>query len=270
MWPIIWDFELFGVPITIYSFGTLIVLAFLVSAFYVRRRAVRTLGLDKEQVLNVCFGLLFLGLVGARLLYTFIHHADFVKEPMSFLRIWEGGLVFYGGLLVCLFWLAWYLPRHPDLLGWAFADILALGASLAVFVGRWASFFSGENYGKPAPDLPWAVQFPPARGSAVPPEMRGIDLHPTQIYHSLYALLMFVVLWLYLRRRPWSGRATGLFLALYAVGTFVIEFWRADDAARGMIIEGYVSTSQLLSIPVFFAGIAIFLIRKRPDDAPRA
>jgi phosphatidylglycerol:prolipoprotein diacylglycerol transferase len=208
--------------------------------------------------------------VGARLLYAFIHHDEFSKQPLSFLHIWEGGLVFYGGLLVGLFWLLWYLPRHADLKGWAFVDLLALGAALAVFVGRWASFFSGENYGKPAPDLPWAVQFPPAEGSAVPPALRGIDLHPTQIYHSLHGLLLFVILWLFLQKRPWAGRATGLFLALYALGTFVIEFWRADDAARGMVIEGYISTSQLLSIPMFFAGVAIYLIRKRPDDAPRA
>lgn len=270
MWPIIWEFEVFGLPITIFSFGTFIVLAFIVSSFYVRRRAARTLELDRERVLNVCFGLLFLGLIGARLLYAFIHHDEFSKAPMSFLRIWEGGLVFYGGLIVCLLWLMWYLPRHLDLKGWALVDILALGAGLAVFVGRFASFFAGENYGKPAPGLPWAVQFPPAKGSAVPPEMRGIDLHPTQIYHSLHGLLIFFVLWLFLRRSPWAGRASGLFLALYALGTFIIEFWRGDDAARGMVIDGYISTSQMLSIPVFFAGVAIFLIRKRPDDAPSA
>ena len=83
----------------------------------------------------------------------------------------------------------------------------------------------------------------------------------------LNSILLFLVLLLFLRRKPWAGRATGLFLALYALGTFVIEFWRGDDAARGMVIEGYISTSQLLSIPIFFAGVAIFLIRKRPDDA---
>lgn len=266
MWPIIWQFEILGLPITIFSFGTFIVLAFLVSAFYVRRRSVKTLELDKERVLNVCFALLFLGLIGARLLYAFIHHDEFSKKPLSFLYIWEGGLVFYGGLVVCLFWLLWYLPRHTDLKGWAFVDVLALGACLAVFVGRWASFFSGENYGKHADGLPWAVTFPPAKGSAVPPDMRGIPLHPTQIYHSLVALLIFFVLWWYARRKPWPGRLAGLFLALYAIGTIVVEIWRADDVARGMVIPGYVSVSQLLSIPVFFAGLAIFLIRRESDE----
>ena len=266
MHPIIWQFEVFGLPITIYSFGTFIVLAFLVSAYYVRRRCVRELELDRERVFNLCFGLLFLGLVGARLLYAFIHHGEFSQEPLSFLKIWNGGLVFYGGLLACVAWLMWYLPRHPEMKGWAFLDVLCLGLCLAIFVGRWASFLSGENYGEPAEGLPWAVRFPAVDGSAVPSSLRNIDLHPTQIYHSLHGLLMFVILWAYLRKKPWSGRATGLFLALYALGAAVIEIWRADDEARGMVIEDLVSVSQMISIPLFFAGIAIFLIRRRPPE----
>jgi phosphatidylglycerol:prolipoprotein diacylglycerol transferase len=259
--PIFFQFELFGTTFSVHAFGTFIVLAFLVGAFYVRRRAHRDLGLDKERVFNLCFALLFLGIVGARLLYTFVHHDEFSQEPLSFLYIWRGGLVFYGGLLACLFWLSWFLPRHPDLKGWALVDVLALGASLSIFVGRWASFLSGENYGKPT-DLPWGVVFPP-ESHARP---TGVALHPTQLYHSLHGLLLFVILWFVLRRHPHAGRVSGLFLMLYAIGRSVIEIWRADDVARGMVVEGLISTSQLISIPVFFAGLAIFLIRRAPLD----
>ena len=266
MWPIITQFEVFGLPITIHAFGTFLVLAFLVSAFYARRRASQSLDLDKERVFNICFVLFFLGLAGARLAYAFVHHAEFAKEPMSFLHIWKGGLVFYGGLFAGLLLLMWYLPSRMPKRGWAFLDVLALAMGLAIFVGRWASFLSGENYGDPAPNLPWAVTFPPIDGSAVPFTHRGIPLHPTQIYHALHGLLIFGVLWLYLRRKPWPGRAFGLFLMLYAVGTAIIEIWRADDASRGMVIEGLVSVNQLLCIPVFFAGIAIFLVRRPPES----
>lgn len=263
MKPILFEFEIFGMHPKIHAFGTFIVLAFLVSAFYVRRRASKGLGLDKERVFNICFGLLFIALIGARLLYTFVHHSEFVKEPGSFLYVWRGGLVFYGGLIACLFWLAWYLPRHTDLKGFAFLDVLALGACLAIFVGRWASFLSGENYGKIAPDLPWGVIFPPDSHA----RPTGVKLHPTQLYHSLHGLLLFGLLWFYARKSPHPGRIFGLFLMLYAVGRSIIEIWRADDAARGMVIDGLVSTSQLISIPVFFAGLAIFLIRRPPTEA---
>ena len=63
---------------------------------------------------------------------------------------------------------------------------------------------------------------------------------------------------------------TGLFLMLYSIGRIVIEVFRGDDEARGMVIEGLLSVSQLLSILVFFAGLAIFLVRRKPEHLPGA
>ena len=172
MHPVIWQFELLGGTRTIYAFGTFIVLAFLLSSWFVRWRGARTLELDRERVFNICFVLLFLGLLGARLLYVFVHYPEFAGQPLRFLKIWEGGLVFYGGLLAGLAWLAWYLPRHPDLKGFAFLDVTALGACLAIFVGRWASFLAGENYGRVAEDLPWGMKFPFDANSQAPPGIK--------------------------------------------------------------------------------------------------
>ncbi|MDA1193871.1 MAG: prolipoprotein diacylglyceryl transferase [Planctomycetota bacterium] len=244
----------------IYSFGTFIVLAFLVASFYVRHRAAKTLDVEKPDSFNLCFAMLFIGLAGARLAYAVVHYDEFSAGKMKIFKLWEGGLVWYGGLFAVLAYLAWYLPRQPRFKGWAMMDVLALGGCLAIFVGRWASFLSGENYGKVAPDLPWAVTFPHVDGSQAKP--LGVPLHPTQLYHSLHGLLLFGLLVWYMRRKPEAGQATGLFLMLYAVGRSIIEIWRGDDAARGMLIDGYVSTSQLLSVPVFFLGVAIFLARK--------
>jgi phosphatidylglycerol:prolipoprotein diacylglycerol transferase len=249
--------------IKIYSFGTFIVLAFLVASFYVRRRAARTLDLDKADTFNICFALLFLGLAGARLLFAMIKYDEFSSNKMKLFFVWEGGLVWYGGLIVCLLWLAWYLPRHPKLKGWALMDVLSLGACLGIFVGRWASFLSGENYGKEAPDLPWAVTFPTVPHSQA---RMGVPLHPTQLYHSLHGILLFGLLVWFMRRKPHPGRATGLFLILYAIGRSVIEIWRGDDSTRGMLIEGYVSTSQFISIPIFFVGVAIYFSRKAREN----
>ena len=256
--------------IKIYSFGTFIVLAFLVASLYARRRARRTLGLDPERVFNVCFALLFVGLLGARLVYVFLKYDEFAARPMSMFHIWEGGLVWYGGLVAGLLWLGWYLPRKPELKGWALLDVLALSACLALFVGRWASFLSGENYGKIAPDLPWAVTFPPDPYSQVGGAFVGQPLHPTQLYHSLHGLLLFGILLLLARRRWGPGALAGAFLALYAVGRAVIEIWRADDAARGMLFGGRLSTSQVLSLPIFFLGLTLWLVRKHRGAARAA
>lgn len=261
MYPVLIDIS---ENIKIWSFGTFIVLGFLVAAFFVRRRAHATLGVDKADSFNLCFALLFLGLAGARLLYALLKYDEFTEAKMKIFQVWQGGLVWYGGLIVCMVWLAWYLPRHPKLGGWAMADILSLGACLAIFVGRWASFLSGENYGKQAPDLPWAVTFPHVPYSQAKP--LGVPLHPTQLYHSLHGLILFGLLWLFMKRSPHSGRATGLFLMLYAIGRSIIEVWRGDDEARGMLIDGYVSTSQAISIPIFFIGVAIYLSRKAREQ----
>lgn len=257
MYPILWS-----KGITIYSFGTLIVIGFLFAALYARRRAARTLGLDKERVFNVCFALLFLGLAGARLLYGLVHYDSFTGKPLEIFALWKGGLLWYGGLIGALLWLAWYLPRHPDMKGWALLDVLALGTCLGIFVGRWASFLSGEDYGKPAPDgLPWRVMFTSEDGMAP----RNVWLHPTQLYHSLHGLVLFGILLLLARKKLYPGRLAGAFLVLYAIGHAVIEIWRGDDEARGMLIDGLVSTSQFLSVPVLFAGVAIWLLRREPS-----
>ena len=263
MYPVLFEIS---ESIKIYAFGAFIVLAFLVSSIYVQRRATKTLGLDGERVMNLCFILLFVGLAGARLLYVFINYSDFASTPMSLFYVWNGGLVYYGGLIACLLYLAWSLPRRTSWKGWALLDIMALGASLAIFVGRFASFLGGENYGKPAEGLPWAVKFPPHEFTQVPNRLIGVELHPTQLYHGLHGLILFVLLALFMRARPKTGRTAGLFLMLYAIGRSIVEIWRGDDAARGMVIDGFMSTSQLISIPIFFLGLTIFLMRKHADE----
>lgn len=262
MYPVLIDIS---EKVKIYSFGTFIVIAFLVAAWYVRRRAKRELSIARDESFNVCFALLFIGLAGARLLYAIIKHDEFSTDKMKLFKVWEGGLVWYGGLIVCLAWLAWYLPRHPRFRGWHFADILALGTCLAIFVGRWASFLAGENYGKEAPGLPWAVTFPPHPATQA---RVGVELHPTQLYHSLHGLILFGLLLWFMKRKPQAGRTAGLFLILYSVGRAFIEIYRGDDDARGMLIDGWVSTSQFLSIPIFFIGVAIYFARGARERDP--
>jgi phosphatidylglycerol:prolipoprotein diacylglycerol transferase len=269
VFPKLVEIPVFG-GIPIFAYGTLIVVAFLVAAWWTRRAARTDLGIDPERTFNVGFALLFLGLAGARLVYAFANYGEFVARPMSFLRIWEGGLVGYGGLVAGLLWLAWWLPRKPELRGFAFLDVLARGACIAFAVGWFASLLAGDDYGAPtkaAWGLPYSLFKP-----GTPAAAAGIDdpagrIHPTQVYESLLAAALFVVLAVYARRRPPSGRVAAWFLMLHSVGHAVIELFRGDPK-RGMVIEGVLSASQLLAIPVFFTGLAILLIRRAETRAP--
>jgi phosphatidylglycerol:prolipoprotein diacylglycerol transferase len=262
-----------GIPI--FAYGTLIVVAFLVAAWWARRTAQRTLGLDPEHVFNVGFALLFLGLAGARLAYAFANYEEFAQRPSSFLKIWEGGLIGYGGLVAGLLFLAWWLPRKPAMRGFAFLDVLARATCIAFAIGWMASLLAGDDYGSPT-RLPWGIPasaFEPTTPAAVAAARADplARLHPTQVYESLFALLLFAGLTLYARGKPVSGRVFAWFLMLHPIGHSVIELFRGDDDKRGMLVPGVLSTSQLLAIPVFFAGLAVRLIRKEePKHAPPA
>jgi len=271
--PKLVEIPVFG-GITIFAYGTLIVVAFLVAAWWARRVAKRTLGVDPERVFNVGFALLFLGLAGARLVYAFANYQEFSNKPLAFLKIWEGGLVGYGGVVAGLLWIAWWLPRHPEMKGFAFLDLLARAACIAFAIGWTASLLAGDDYGK-ATTLPWGIPASafeagtPAAAFAARGDPLG-KLHPTQVYESLFAVLLFVVLSLYARKKPVSGRVAAWFLMLHPIGHSLIELFRGDDDKRGMLIEGALSWSQLLAIPVFFSGLAIRLIRKEETAPPPA
>lgn len=268
--------EIPWIHVTIHSYGTLIVLAFLLGSWWAKRTAVKKLGADGERVFNVCFILLFVGILGARLVHAFGHYAEFTGRPMSFLAIWEGGLVLYGGVVAGLFFLALYLPKRPELGGFALLDILARATSLSLVVGWFASLLAGDDYGKPT-SAAWGIPAAAFKDNtnAVKSIARldggaAAKLHPSQIYGSLFALALFVLLGLLAKKSKVSGRVAAIFLMLHAVGTAVLETFRGDGKLPGerpYFIGEVLSWGQFLAIPVFFTGLALLLIR-RPDRGP--
>jgi phosphatidylglycerol:prolipoprotein diacylglycerol transferase len=268
-----------GTPI--YTYGTMIVVGFLVGAWWLRRAAHRRLGIDRERTFNVAFALLFLGLLGARLAYAVAHYDEFTRTPLKLLKIWEGGLVAFGGAVVGLLWLAWWLPRQPELRGFAFLDLLARGACLAFAVGWIAPLLAGDDFGKPT-TLPWGIPASayedgsPASLWAIQNDAALRNLHPTQVYEAFFALGLFFLLGFLGKRVSRSGRVAALFLMLYPLGRALLDVFRADSgpaprfADRGFVISGVLSWTQFLAIPMFFAGVAIWLIRKPGTEPDRA
>jgi phosphatidylglycerol:prolipoprotein diacylglycerol transferase len=273
VWSRIVDVTLFGKTFTLYTFGPVLVLAFLVASWWLKRRATKDLALDADRVFNVAFALLFLGIAGARLLHALVFYEQFTKRPLSFLAVWEGGFAWYGALLAGLLWLAWYLPRHPEMKGAAFADLLARATALGLAIGWIAPFLAGDQFGKPT-DVPWGIPatafqdgtraLEAARAASQRGEgsLLSMRLHPVQLYEALAALLIFLALLAAARRRATPGRVTALFLMLHAASRAFLDVFRWDD--RGELVPGAVSTTQFLSVPIFFAGLALWLIR-RPD-----
>jgi phosphatidylglycerol:prolipoprotein diacylglycerol transferase len=248
-------------PVTIHTYGVLVAAGFLLAYAYVLRAA-RRHGIEAEAMADLFFYVLLSALVGARLLYVALNWRLFLYDPLAVVKIWQGGLVFYGGFVAAVPVAVWRVRRLGLGLP-VIADMAAPALALAQAVGRLGCLCAGCCYGRPA-ELPFAVIF------HYPDSLAPLEqpLHPTQAYHAAANGLLFVVLWQTARRRPRPGLVAGLYLLLYPVGRFVIEFFRGDP--RGAWAG--LSTSQWVSMAVFSAGAAwmAYVLRHAAGDGSRA
>jgi len=235
MHPILFHFG----PLTIRTYGALVAVAFLV-ALRVARSTAQSRKIDEVFLLDLIAVLVLTGLIGARLFYVLLNTSYYALHPWDSFKIWEGGLVFYGGFLLASAAGIWYVRRKGFSVG-KVADSLAPALVLGQAIGRWACFFAGCCYGRPT-TVPWAVRFrDPA--SLAP---WGVELHPTQLYESLGDLLIGLVLWIQvIRRKDTQGEIFWLYILLYAALRFGVEFLRGDD--RGPTVGG-LFPSQLIAL----------------------
>jgi phosphatidylglycerol:prolipoprotein diacylglycerol transferase len=202
-----------------------------------------------------------LGVVlGGRLGYVlFYQPGHFLTHPLEILDVWGGGMSFHGGMLGVVVAILLFCRHHRiPILG--FADRIAVAAPIGLFLGRIANFINGELWGRPAPEwLPWAMIFPsPAAG--------GVPRHPSQLYQALLeGVVLFAVMLLLARSerlRARYGLLSGAFLCGYAVARCTGELFRQPDAFLGFLIGG-VTMGQVLSLPMFVAGL-VLILRARP------
>ncbi|OEU67521.1 MAG: prolipoprotein diacylglyceryl transferase [Desulfovibrio sp. S3730MH75] len=192
------------------------------------------------------------GLIGARALYVALYSHEFINNPVEIFYIWQGGLVFSGAFLFgSLSGLLFLKSRQEPILPWL--DCFAPGIALGQAVGRLGCFFAGCCYGK-VTDLSCGITFTDLDSLA----LLGRSLHPTQLYHSLAGLMTFLILIFAKKFIKSDGKLTGLFLILFSVFRFIIEFFRADY--RGHF--GPISVTQFIALVVFSIGIYFLFINK--------
>jgi phosphatidylglycerol:prolipoprotein diacylglycerol transferase len=189
-------------------------------------------------------------LIGGRLgIVLFYKPSDYFADPISILKIWEGGMSFHGGLLGVITAMILF-TRHSGIPFFKLADLVACATPIGLFFGRLANFVNGELWGR-VTDVPWAMIFPGAG-----PEPR----HPSQLYEAASEGLLLFVIMAILAQRPWirarTGLLSGLFLIGYAIARSTCELFREPDSYLGFII-GRISMGQILSFPMLLAGIAI-------------
>lgn len=256
MHPIL--FELGNWPV--YSYGVLLAVAYLAALQLAVVRA-RRIGLDGSRVMDLGIYLIISALVGAKLMLILVDFNYFVSQPAELLSLVRAGGVFYGGLIAAV-GVALLLVRRYGLPMWTTADLFAPGIALGHVIGRLGCLLAGCCYGRPT-DVPWAVTFSDPVAFANVGTPLGVPLHPTQLYDAGAELLIMVVLLASEKKgRVFAGRTFWLYILLYAVSRFVIEFYRGDD--RGAV--GGLSTSQFISlVAVPLALLMLAWLRKRPE-----
>jgi phosphatidylglycerol:prolipoprotein diacylglycerol transferase len=175
--------------------------------------------------------------------------------------------VFYGGLILAVVVALWYI-RRVGLPLWTTCDVFAPGIALGHVVGRFGCFFAGCCYGKPTM-RPWGITFTDPFAASNVGTPLGVPLHPTQLYEAGAELLILVVLLVTERKgRPFPGRTFWLYMLLYAVSRFVIEFFRGDE--RGTVFM--FSTSQFISLLLAPLAVAmlVYLSRAKTPEPKRA
>jgi len=166
--------ELFEIPfihLTVKSYGLMMVIAFLAAVFVIRRLS-RNITPNPQFITNAALYALIAGVVGSRLLFVVLNFDRFQGKLLSVFAIWQGGLVFYGGVIFAIAVIDIYLWYHKLPIR-RYNDILAIGLVLALAVGRIGCFLNGCCFGKPT-NLSWAVRFP-----------YGSDAYYSQIYPNL-------------------------------------------------------------------------------------
>ena len=250
-------FDLFGRswgPFALHTYGLLLALAFLAGLWVAARQAKRA-RLDANRVTDMAVWVLIAGLVGAKVLLLAVDFRFYSHNPRELLSIFQSGGVFYGGLIGGILVAWWYVRRHA-LPGWATADVLAPGVILGQAIGRLGCFAAGCCYGKPT-SVPWAVTFTDVYAARTTGTPLDTPLHPSQLYESVLAFLLFFgLLWLSDRKR-FPGQVVLTYTVGYSVIRFVLEFWRGD-LDRGSFFGGALSTSQIIAIVLVLGAAALW------------
>lgn len=235
--------------------------AALVAGMSVVVRYGRRVGLPGEKLLDAIYAAVVAGLVGGRLMYVVVHAADFKSDPLSALKVWEGGMMYFGGLVMGIL-VGSYVAIRMGLPIWRSVDCVAPAIGAGQAVGRVACLAAGCCYGKPW-DGSLAIRFHDTL-AAVPPTMLGTALIPTQALQIGEGLLLWWLgAWLF-RHRKWDGQAFLWTVAAAGVTRALLEELRGD-AARGFLMPGTfgesLPSSRVLGIVMVLVALGVTIAR---------
>ncbi|MCP4716227.1 MAG: prolipoprotein diacylglyceryl transferase [Deltaproteobacteria bacterium] len=241
-------------PISIKTYGFLIATGFLMGISLAVRDAKQE-NFDPQIILDLAFYMIIGAIVGSRIFYVFTNLSYFLQHPLDIFKIWQGGLVFFGGFILSFSICVWMIKRNGlQLL--KTLDLFAPSLAIGVCFGRLGCFFAGCCYGK-ACELPWAITFTNPDTLA----RMHVPLHPTQLYSSLGALITFLILFFWRKRKTFDGQLLLIWLFMYSGFRSIIELFRGD--IRGDMWFDKYATSQILAWALVMLAVGLYPVFKR-------
>jgi phosphatidylglycerol:prolipoprotein diacylglycerol transferase len=251
----------FGIgPLRVHWYGIMYLIGFVAAWLLARYRARRPgstwTALDIDDLIFYCaMGVILGGRIGWCIFYG---HDVIAENWLNVLHIWDGGMSFHGGMLgvTAAVWLFARIKKKR------FADVLDFVAPLpgvGLMAGRFGNFINGELWGKQT-TLPWGFR-------VVDPDGQVVVRHPSQLYEAtLEGLVLFLILWWFTSKPRPRLAPTGLFLIVYGLARFTVEWVRLPDANIGYLVGSWLTMGMLLTLPMILAGAIMMAVAYRRDQ----
>ena len=241
---------------TIHTYGVLVALG-LLSAYFISLYLAKKENLDRSHVENLFIYTVIGGIVGARAAYV-LEHRDQFRSLIDIIAIWNGGIdwfgAFIGGSITLITLLKIY--KIPIL---KVGDVASVSVALGHTLGRIGCTCAGCCYGKPVPeDSPFrdiAIVFPNNPNTVAP---HGVPLYPTQPAEAIGNFLIFIILFIMYRNKKFDGQIFSMYLVMYGIERFLLEFWRGVTPPLPVI---NLTWNQIISIGSVVVGLLILLYR---------
>jgi phosphatidylglycerol:prolipoprotein diacylglycerol transferase len=245
-------------PLPIHTYGLLLATGILLALSLMAHLA-ESDGLSRKRAWDLGFIIILSSILGAKILLVLTSWNYYMASPSRLfsLEFLQAGGVYYGGLIGATIGAAIYVRMVPEFTFWRVADAAAPAIPLGQAIGRIGCFAAGCDYGCPT-DVPWAVTFTNEYAHQVVGVPLNIQLHPYQIYESLAAFFLSLLLYWLFKRRVFYGQTFCQYLIGYGILRFCLEFFRGD-VDRGFLFDGLLSTSQFISLLIVPAAIVCYI-----------